>query len=312
MLQLLYTMFPVFAMIAAGYAAERFGWLQVAHSESLNRFVYYVSFPVLLFGVLAHTPTTEIADTPFLVAWTASMLAGYALACAISTWRHGDGLAAMGVRSMNATCGNTAMMGIPVALAAFGPRGQLLAVLATTVLVIVNVSLTVLLLEAGRHTNGARRVAVAKIVAALVRNPLVIGVVAGIAYGLAFGAPPAPLARLTDLLGAAAIPCSLVSTGLFFAGQRNRNGARFSAAPTFTLFKLIVQPGIAYAISCAFGLDRWTTAVVVLLSAMPPASTSFVIAQRYGILVEETSSMTIVSTAVSVLTLSLLLAWAKP
>jgi len=305
---LLQTIFPVFALLAAGYAVKRLGWMQPAYAEGLNRFVYYLAFPVLLFIVIARTPRAEIFKAEFLGAWTVALLAGYFLAGAASLAWQRDGIAAMAVRGFNTSCGNTSMVGIPLCVAAFGKDAALLAVLATIANAVVGVSMTVLFIESSRQTAASRAQLVGRIAWSLAKNPLMISFVLGFACATWYGAPPPAVSSLCDMLGGAAIPCSLVATGLFFAGHTHR--IAYSQASVFTFIKLIVQPLIGWVIArYLFGIEGQLLAILVVLSAMPLASTCFVIAQRFDVLAEETSSMMIISTVASLATLSVLLGW---
>ncbi|MFT3803422.1 MAG: AEC family transporter [Burkholderiaceae bacterium] len=303
---LLQAIFPVFALLAAGYGVKRVGWMQPAYADGLNRFVYYLAFPALLFIVIARTPRTEIFKAEFLSAWIVALLVGYFLASMTSLLWQRDGLAAMGVRGFNTSCGNTSMVGIPLCVSAFGKDAALLAVLATIANAVVGVSMTVLFIESSRQVAASRIGMVVNIAWSLAKNPLMIGFLLGFACAVWYGPPPPAVANLCDILGGAAIPCSLVATGLFFAGHTHR--IAYSQASVFTFLKLIVQPLLGWVIAhYLFGIEGWLLSVLVVLSAMPLASTCFVIAQRFEVLAEETSSMMIISTIVSLITLSVLL-----
>jgi malonate transporter and related proteins len=305
---LVQAVFPVFALLVSGFAAKQFGWMQPAYAEGLNRFVYHLAFPVLLFIVIARTPRAEVLKIDFLGAWTVALFAGYALAGLLSILWQRDGREAMAVRGFNSSCGNTSMIGIPLCVAAFGQEAALLAVLATIVNAVIGVSMTVLLVESTRQRSTTRLRSIGRIAGSLARNPLMISFVLGFACSAGYGAPPLAISRLCEMLGGAAIPCSLVATGLFFAGHMRR--ISFVEASAFSFLKLVVQPLMAWVIAHhVFRLERETMAIMVVLSAMPLASTCFVIAQRFDVLTEETSSMMILSTAASLGTLSLLLWW---
>ena len=306
---LLQAIFPVFALLSVGFLAERFGWLKPSYAEGLNRFVYYLAFPILLFIVIARAPHAEILNVGFLGAWTVAVLVGYFVAAAVSfTWR-GGGWEPMAVRGFNTACGNTSMVGIPLCVAAFGKGAALLAVMATIANAVVGVSITVMFIEASRRQAAvSRTLLVGSIAWSLAKNPLIMAFILGFACAVGYGAPPPAVASLCDLLGGSAIPCSLVATGLFFAGHVRR--MVFSEASLFTFIKLIVQPLIGWAVAhYLFGVEGQQLAILVILSAMPLASTCFVIAQRFDVLTEETSSMMIISTIASLATLSVLLGW---
>jgi hypothetical protein len=305
---LLQTIFPVFALLAAGLLTKWLGWMQSSYAEGLNRFVYYLAFPTLLFIVIARAPRAEILKADFLGAWTVALLAGYLLAGAVSLIWRGGGIAPTAMRSFNTSCGNTAMVGIPLCIAAFGKGAALFAVLATIVNAVVGVSITVLFIEASRQAAVSRTHLIGRIAWSLAKNPLMIAFFLGFACAVGYGVPPPALTSLCDMLGAAAIPCSLVATGLFFAGHLQR--IAFSEASVFTFMKLIIQPLIGWSVArYLFGIDGQQLAIIVILSAMPLASTCFVVAQRFDVLAEETSSMMIISTIASLFTLSILLGW---
>jgi malonate transporter and related proteins len=308
MASLLQAIFPVFALLTAGFLAQRFGWLKSSYAEGLNGFVYYLAFPILLFIVIARAPHTEILNVDFLGAWTVAVLAGYFVAAAVSLAWRGGGCEPMAVRGFNTACGNTSMVGIPLCVAAFGKGAALLAVMATIANAVVGVSMTVMFIEASRQAAVSRTLLVGRIAWSLTKNPLIIAFILGFACAVGYGAPPPAVSSLCDLLGGAAIPCSLVATGLFFAGHVRR--MVLSEASVFTFIKLIIQPLIGWSVATyLFGVEGQQLAILVILSAMPLASTCFVIAQRFDVLTEETSSMMIISTIASLATLSVLLGW---
>ena len=65
---------PVFAIILTGYACGRFGVLGAASSEAINKFVYYVALPVLLFFSMARVDPQQIFNWPFLGAFAAGSI----------------------------------------------------------------------------------------------------------------------------------------------------------------------------------------------------------------------------------------------
>src|SRR5919112_95598 len=64
---------PVFTLVLAGYLAGRLGLLGGASSEALNRFVYWMALPALLFVAMARVPVREVLNVPFLVAFAGGM-----------------------------------------------------------------------------------------------------------------------------------------------------------------------------------------------------------------------------------------------
>jgi len=60
---------PVFGVIFAGYLARGFQLLGAASADALNRFVYYVAVPPLLFLATARTPVAVIFNGPFIAVY---------------------------------------------------------------------------------------------------------------------------------------------------------------------------------------------------------------------------------------------------
>ena len=306
MLTVIEVVLPVFGLILCGYLLDRWGILNAGYSEAFNRIVYFAAFPALLFVVVARTPPDLILNWPFLGAWTASIVIVYALMGALSAILYRDGLGNLGMRGMNVTCSSTAFMGIPLCVAAFGRDAALPAVLATTVLAIVDISLTVLLIEAERNPQARRLLILRNIAISLAKNPLMIAVTLGGLVAFSGLTLPVSMVRFCEILGGAAIPLSLVTLGLFIANQSLTE--RIGEVSVLSLVKLVVHPLVAWLVIRAwFPMDATWTAVTVLLAALPPATTCFVIAQRYNTHLQQTSVLMVASTVLSVLSVSVVL-----
>jgi malonate transporter and related proteins len=290
---------PVFGMILCGYFLGRRGILKPEASAGFNQFVYFVSFPALLFVVVAKTSPSDIFNWPFFGAWVGGLVLVYALTAAISIIFFRDGLANLSMRGLNATCSSTAFIGVPLCVAAFGKDAAFPAVLATSLLAIVDLSVSILLLETARNAKGKRLTIVVNIANSLAKNPLMIGSALGILYSLSGLQLPVVVARFCDLVGGAAIPCSLITLGLFFSGKSNLG--KLAEVNLLTVLKLAVHPLITWLlVAYVFPLEAKWAAITVLLAALPPATTVFVIAQRYNVHMKQTASTMLVSTIASI------------
>ena len=297
---------PVFAIVIAGYAAGRLGVLGSAASETLNRFVYWIALPPLLFLAMAAAPIDEVIHVNFVGAYLGGLLAVWAIGSALGWAIHREGPAVTTMQWMNASFSNTGYMGIPLFAAAFGQAGLAPASLATVIMSAVAVGIAVVSLE----VSGSRRrlgAAVLDALLALARNPLVVSPLAGILVSLTGATVPLPVARLFDLMGAAASPCALFAIGLFLAGQRFAGD--LAEVGWISVLKLAWQPLITYLLAVTlFPMEPFWQASAVLLAALPTGALTFVVAQRYGVYVRRTSATILVSTILSIVTLSLLLA----
>jgi len=298
---------PVFAIILAGFLAGRFRLLGDLASEALNKFVYYFALPPVVFLGMARRPLDEILNWPFIASFLGAMMAVYLLAWALGWALHREPPEILSLQALNASFANTGYMGIPLFLTAFGEAGLAPAILATVILSAVGVGLAVVVLELCRSAGGGMAKALRDVGTALLRNPLVMATALGLAVSVAHLPIPDPVVNLGNLLGAAAGPCALFAIGLFLAGRPL--SADLAEIGWITALKLIWQPLLTWILAFqVFMLDPYWARSAVILAALPTGALTFVIAQQYRTYVERTSAVILVSTVLSVLTLSAILA----
>lgn len=297
---------PVFAIILAGYLSGRAGLLGPASSEALNKFVYWIALPPLLFLAMARTSLAQILHWPFIGAYLGSVAIVWIAAAAVGVLVHRERAAVVTMQGMNASFSNTGYMGIPLFVAAFGEAGLPPASLATVIMSAIAVGAAVVSLELTESTGGIGRAA-GDVASALARNPLVVSPVLGIAWSEAALPLPVPAVNLFELLGAAASPCALFAIGLFLASRPL--AADLAEVGWISVLKLFWQPLVCwFLIVTLFPMEPFWAASAIILSALPTGALTFVIAQQYRVYVERTSAVILVSTVVSVVTLSALLA----
>jgi len=297
--------FPVFALIFAGTIAGRFGLLDAAVTNALNRFVVSLALPALLFDVTVHAPLGQVLDWGFVAAFGGGILGTLVLMA--PTFRR-QSLTIASLRGLNATYANVGFMGIPLCAMAFGPASLGPVVIAVIITASVQFAGVIALIEIDRHGgDGVARIVVPR----LMRNPLLVAPLFGLLIdGLGF-AVPSPVGAFIKLLGQAASPCALVATGLFIAAHRN--DFRLGAVPLLVTLKLIVQPAIAWLIAGPMlHLAPLPTAVAVLLSALPTGTGPFILAEAYDTDRGPAAATILLTTVLSVLTVSALLAVLSP
>ncbi len=300
---------PVFGIMLAGVLAGRTGLLGQSSTEALNRFVYFVALPPVLFLGMTDRPLGELFNGAFLGAFLGAMLVVFALAMLVGRLVLNAPPAEMVMQGLAASFCNTGYMGIPLFLAAFGPDQLTPVILATVIMGAVMTGLPIAFLEFLRSAEQGAGTALSRAVVALARNPLVIAPALGLLWSWVTGGLvlPTPVATFCGLLGAAAGPCALFAIGLFLASRPLR--ADLGEVLWLAGLKLVVQPLLtALLIATVFPLDRFWALSALILAALPTGALPFVVAQQYGAYVERTSAVILVSTVLSVVTLSGLLA----
>ncbi|MEM7746008.1 MAG: AEC family transporter [Pseudomonadota bacterium] len=293
---------PVFAIVATGYIC---GWrklLGADSSEALNKFVYWVALPALLFKAMAEVELAEVWNGPFIAAFAGASVATWAIASIVGRVFFRLNGAEAALHGLNGAYPNTGFMGIPLVIAAYGEEAALPAIVATVVSVL-SVSLAVVPIEIARQGTSRLLPLIGRVVGALIRNPMIAAPFAGLIWSPLDLDLPRSVQTFTGILGAAAGPCALFSVGLFLVGKPLRDGSVEIAS--MTLSKLIVHPLLtAFAVLVLFPTDALSAKVAILSAALPIGSGPFVLAQAQGIYVRRTSTVMLVTTVASVLTIS--------
>jgi predicted permease len=297
---------PVFAVIALGYGAARLRLLDEAGFRGINLFVFSLAAPALLFaggtsGGGALAGAAGAAALAFLIGSTAL----YAACLWLGRAALGLPLGEAGVFALNCAFGNTVMMGIPIIAAGFGQAGLavLLGILAIHSLVLLGLATVVA--EIGLHAHAPWRRMLRPTLAGVMRNPIVMSVVAALAWS-ALGLPVPGMARRTlELLGAAAPSAALFVLGGSLAGFGLAEAWRETVLTV--VIKLFAMPLLLWGVAALLGLGPLETAVVVVVGAMPTGANAFMLARRYATGADRSGAAVLISTALSVLTIGGLL-----
>lgn len=293
---------PIFAIVATGYAAGRFRLLGEASSEALNRFVYWIALPALLFRAMATVEIDPSAAGRFLAAYTLAAALVWAWGLAVARFGFGCGLAEGTMHAFNSCYANVGYMGIPLVAAAWGPPAAAPVILAALVTVGPLLGVAAATIAAGRTPGGLPAV-VGAVLRAIFTNPMVVAPLLGLAWGGA-GLELHPAAdNYLAILAAAAGPCALVAIGLFLVGKPLREG--LGEVTAMTAAKLVLHPLVMALVALwIVPLSPLETKVAILLAALPTGAGSLVLAQATGVSVQRTSSMILIGTVASVATIS--------
>lgn len=299
---LLDIVFPVFAIVAAGYVC---GWrtlLGPESSEALNKFVYWVALPALLFKAMASVDLAEVYNGPFLAAFAGATAATWVLSSLAGLLFFRLTAAEAALHGLNGAYPNSGFMGIPLTIAAYGEAAAVPAIVAA-VISVLSMSLAIVPIEIARQGKSRIGPLIGRVALALVRNPMILAPCAGLAWAAVGLGLPAPVATFMDIMGAAAAPCALFAIGLFLVGKPLREGSVEIAA--MTVAKLVLHPLLtAVAILVLFPTDPLWATVAILSAALPIGSGPFVLALAQGIYIRRTSTVMLVTTVLSVATIS--------
>lgn len=297
---------PLFGIMLAGYLAGRFKVLLEGSSAILSRFVFAVSLPALVFISLSRVPVEDFFDWPFLGALGGGMLSIFCLSLLVARIAFPDSLTALGLHGLTAMFSSTAYIGLPVIMTVHGNPGLVPGIIGAVITGAVFLPLGIILAEIDKSRGkGERAFTVAPLIAVL-RNPIIVATVAGLAVSAAGFAIPAPVATFCETLSAAFVPCALFAAGLFVSSCSVEGATKEIAWLVFA--KLVLHPLVTWWLAYhVFALEGILPAIAVLQAALPSGVPVFVLAQQYNTFVARSSAVIVVSTAISVVTLSVLL-----
>lgn len=289
---------PNFVLILAGLVlARRFGY-GGDFWAGLEKLVYFVLFPALLFRTLA-LATLDLGSVATMLACGAGItLLAMALAALARPLFRADPRTA-------ASCFQCAFrfnsyIGLAVAGSVFGPPGiALTALLFGAMIPMVNIAAVSMLAAHARGNPWAE----------LIRNPLVLSTVAGLVWGQA----GLPLPRFADqtlhLLGQSALPAGLLAVGA--ALRIEGMGEKPLVHGWWLAIKLLLMPAGALACAHLFPLPPNEAGALVAWAALPTAASAYILAVRMGGDGPAVAAQITASTLLSMLTLPVWIALAR-
>ena len=279
-----------------GFGVKRLGWIGPEDVRRFNKVCFYTFMPVMLFYNIYTSDFSHAVRLPYALFVVGMALAMILLAFLIT-------LAAektperRGVMIQAAFRSNFVLLGLPIA-AELLPEGNL-GVTALMVAIVVPIynMMSVVVLEYFR--GGKPRAG--EVLLAVVKNPLILGSVAGLLVRALHITLPEVLVSFAGKMNSAATPLILLLLGASF---ETREIARYKKELLVCVgLRLVVFPGAILALAAAIGLRGIEFVTLLAMTAAPTAVNSFNMAQQLGGDSQLAGSAVVVSTAASFFTL---------
>ncbi len=303
---------PVIGLIAVGFLAVRRGVFADQQTDILNKFVFVIAAPALLFRNTALTEFPEVIPWGLWFSYYGSMFAAMAVGIVASyAFSPERNFAERTIIGFGSSFSNTVMLGIPVILTAFGSEAATPLFLILAFHSILFFTVSTILLELGTHRAARLRDLMLAVVRSLSGQQVLLALLAGVAWNATGLGLAAPVDRFLEILGTAAIPVALVAVGGTLATVEVRRS--INVAFYVTAVKLIIHPLMAYGLAAyVFGLPGLWVAVVTLLAAMPTGVFTSVFATRYGAAAGAASSTIMIATLCGAVTVAAWLTYFAP
>ena len=260
---------PDFALILFGFFLNRFTDWGRSFWGGLEKLIYYVLFPALLFISIAKTKIDFVAAAPALKTAIVVVLVGILLAwLAKPLFRPTEKTFASGFQTAFRF---NSYIGLAIAGRLHGEAG--IAAFGIIIGLVVPMCNIASVWALARHNN-------ASLWKELVRNPLILATVGGVLYSVSGLPLPEVAQMLISRMGAASLACGLLCVGAALELRSVGNNAGLISY--FTAVKLIAMPVTAILTARALGVTGVFFEMVVLLAALPTATSAYVLAVRMG------------------------------
>ncbi len=296
---------PFFGLIATGYFAGRTRFFTDEATAYLTKFVFYFALSAMLFRFAANLSLAEVLNWTFIWAYLCASTLVYALTTVFSRMR-GISWEECAVEAQCAVIGNVGFLGVPMLTLLLGAEaiGPVMMVLAVDLLVFGSVIVIVITgTRDGRIAPGV----LLSVGRGLARNPMIVSIGAGFAWSALEWPIPVPMNEFLDLLGAAATPCALFAIG---ASLASKSAERLSVALWLSGVKLILHPAVVALMALViFPVEPFAASVMIACAALPVAGNVYILARHYDVAPHRVSTTILLTTAASVVTVSLIIAW---
>ena len=295
---------PFFALIGLGYFAGRTRFFTAEATAWLTKFVFYFALSAMLFRFSATLDLAALFDANFIAVYLTGSLALWIISFSIAKFR-GEPVVNATMEAHTSMTGNTGFLGVPMLVVILGERavGPILMVLALDLIVFS--SLFTLLVTGARHGRISLSM-MSALALGLVKNPMIVSMVVGLAWAGFHIPTPAPLMEFVTLLGAAATPGALFAIG---ASLADKSAERVAPAAWLSFAKLVLHPALILVALMIFPVDAFAAGVMIVTASLPVAGNVFMLAQHYNVAPSRVSAAILFSTAGSILTVPLVIAW---
>lgn len=286
---------PIIIVAAVGFILERSLDLNV---QTFSRIVFYAFTPALVFTMLINTEI-QGDDVLRMVGLTFSVI----LLVGVSAWFAGKALKLRGTSIaalvLGATFMNSGNVGLPLSLFALGAAGLAWG----SIYFLTN---AVLMNSAGVYIATAGRLSSLDALKGLAQVPSIYAIPLALLVRAGNLTLPPALLRPIDLLSSASVPAMLLMMGMQIShsGLPRRKDLLLIAV----FLRLIFSPLLAFLLSPRWGLTGVSQQAAILQSAMPTAILTTVLATEFDVDPEFVTGTVLVSTLLSPITVTPLLA----
>ena len=290
---------PIFLMMVLGLFFNKIGWMDEEFANKMNKFVFRIPLPVLLFGDLAVVEIKEAWDTKFVIFCFIITLISITIAIGISCLLKDRSI--QGEFIQGAYRSSAALLGIAFIQNIYGNSGQAPLMIIGSV-PLYNVMAVIVLSFFHPERKAIDKAVWMKTLKGIVTNPIIIGIVAGLIWSACKIPMPAILNKTVTSIGGMSTPMGLMAMGATFDFRKALG--KIKPAVTATIMKLIVFVAIFLPIAVKLGFRQEELIAILVMLGSATTVSSFVMAKNMGHEGVLSSSVVMLTTLFSAFTLT--------
>lgn len=289
---------PIFVLMLLGYFLKKLNIADKKGFDAINKLVFKIFLPVLLFYNIYKTDIGHIFDVRLIVFVVAGVVltftAGY-FAVIFSTKDN----AKRGVMLQGFFRSNFAILGVPLVGYICGDgAGGLASMMVAVVIPVFNI-LSVTALECFR--GGNTKLNFLRLLKGIITNPLIIGCLLGIAFFLTGIKLPGILEKSVKDISSVATPLAIIVLGSEFEFSAVKGCLKELVITVVT--RLVLVPLIMVTAAVKLGFTGEALACILVIFAAPVAVSSFSMAQQMDGDEQLAAQLVVISSALCLLTL---------
>jgi len=291
---------PIFLMMLLGMLFRKLGWMDEVFAAKMNKFVFLIPLPVLLFEELATVDFSEVWDIKFIIFCFVVTAISITISTLISLLWKDRSIKGEFIQSTYRS--SAALLGIAFIQNIYGTAGMAPLMIIGSV-PLYNVMAVVVLSFFKPGNNSFDKALVKRTLKGIVTNPIILGIVAGLVWSALKIPMPAILNKVVSSVGATATPMGLMSMGATFELKKATSKMKPTLVAVF--MKLVGFCAIFLPIAAALGFrNEQMIAILVMLGSATTVS-CFVMARNMGHEGTLSSGVIMMTTLLSAFTLTM-------
>ena len=290
---------PVFLMMVLGYLLHKIGWMDDEFASKMNRFVFRVPLPVLLFGDLAAVDFDRVWNMKFVSFCFGVTVISIAVSAGISfLWKDRS---IQGEFIQASYRSSAAILGIAFIQNIYGTAGMApLMIIGSVPLYNVMAVLVLSLFKPGQR--GLDRDVMKTTLWGIVTNPIILGIAAGLLWSALRLPMPQIMGKMISSVGGVTTPMGLMAMGAAF--DLRRAFAKVKPAVTAAFIKLIGFCAVFLPAAVRLGFREEELVAILVMLGSATTVTCFVMAKNMGHEGVLSSSVVMLTTLFSAFTLT--------